>query len=71
MKRNDDPAIVSLETHRRRRVAETRAKAVQARKARTVGVQGEKAINWRRVPLALGAIVLLLAASWLVGKLLH
>jgi hypothetical protein len=73
MKSDPDPAVVSLETHRRRRVAETKAqakaKAAQAKNARAIrsgAIPGEKAVNWRRAPLALGAIALLLAAGWLV-----
>jgi hypothetical protein len=73
MKRDPDPAVVSLETHRRRRVAEsraqTKAKAQQARKAHAIragAVPGEKAVNWKRAPLALVAFALLLAAGWLV-----
>jgi len=73
MKRDPDPAVVSLETHRRRRVAESRAQskaqAVKAKNARAIragAVPGERAINWRRAPLALVAFALFLAAGWLI-----
>jgi hypothetical protein len=51
-------------------VAETRAKSVKARKAKPYGAPGQRAINWRRVPLAVAALVLLLAAGWLVRRLM-
>lgn len=63
------PTIVSLESHRRRRIAETREKAVQVRKARRAS--GERAINWRRVPLAIVVVIGFLAVSWALGRLLH
>ena len=69
MKRNDEPTIVSLETHRRQRVAESRKKA--AKPARPKGASGERAINWRKVPLALAAMAALMAVSWLIGRVLH
>jgi hypothetical protein len=69
MKPKGDPTIVSLETHRRRRVAETREKSVRARKARAAAaVRGERAINWRRAPIALAVLALLLLLSWLIGR---
>ncbi|OYX35266.1 MAG: hypothetical protein B7Y99_03895 [Caulobacterales bacterium 32-69-10] len=68
-----DPAVVSLESHRRRRAAESRAqsqaKAAKAKTARTIragAVPGERAINWRRAPIALVALALFLAAGWLI-----
>jgi hypothetical protein len=66
---DDKPMIVSLETHRRRRVEETRKAKAAARKMRKTGVQGERAINWRRAPLALLALAFLMLAMWLVGRL--
>lgn len=69
MKPEGEPTIVSLETHRRRRVAEIRAKAARAPKATPTAARGERAINWRRAPLALVALALFLLLSWLVGKI--
>jgi hypothetical protein len=72
MNRNDKPTIVSLETHRRQRVAASKAKAVQAKKARAAAAaaRSERAVNWRRVPLALLAFAALLVAGWLVKRLM-
>jgi hypothetical protein len=71
------PDIVSLEGHRRRRAEESRAQAkaqaarAKAAKAYRAGVvPGEKAINWRKAPLALAAMALLFAAMWLVGRMM-
>jgi hypothetical protein len=71
MKQPDDPSspIVSLETHRRRRQAEDRAR-VKAARARP---GHERAVNWRRVPLFVAVIVGFMILSWLfhaIGGLL-
>lgn len=77
MKRADDTPIVSLEGHRRRKAEESRAQAkAQAVKAKAVKayragvVPGEKAINWKKAPLALVAVAALFAAMWLIGRML-
>jgi hypothetical protein len=66
---DEKPTIVSLETHRRRRLAESRRNAVQARKAH--GAVREKAVNWRKVPKALLALALLLIVTLLIQRVLH
>jgi hypothetical protein len=70
MKPEGPPTIVSLESHRRRKVAEVRDKAVKARKTRAFAASGERAINWRRAPLAIAAFLAFMAVSWIVGRLL-
>jgi hypothetical protein len=68
MNRNDEPTIVSLESHRRKRLADSRKRAGKARPP------GERAINWRRVPLFLAAAALLMLFSWLMryaGAAMH
>ncbi len=68
MKRRDEPTVVSLESHRRRRQAESRKKPARppVRAARPPG--RERAINWRRAPLFLAALVLFFALSWLLHQ---
>jgi hypothetical protein len=74
MKPSEEPRIVSLETHRRRRQAEGRQKS-QKKKAQprppVFGRQGhaERAINWRRVPLFAGLVILFMALSWLISHI--
>lgn len=70
MKPEGPPTIVSLESHRRRKVAESREKAAKARKSRAAAHAGEPAVNWRRAPLAIGVFLALMAVMWLVGRLL-
>jgi hypothetical protein len=76
MKPDDDPAIVSLESHRRKRLADERKRQDASRKqakARPTN-QGERAINWSRVPLLVGVVAVFLLFSWLIrqaGGLFH
>ena len=70
MKPDRPPPIVSLESHRRRKVAESREQAAKARKAGASAYSGERAINWRRAPLAIAAFLAFMAVSWLIGRLL-
>ena len=60
MKRNDDPRIVSLESHRRKKLADSRKRAAASRPTH------ERAINWRRAPIFIGAVALFLVLSWLL-----
>jgi hypothetical protein len=73
MKRSEEPQIVSLETHRRRRQAEGRQKSQKKPQPRqpVFGRPGrvERAINWRRAPLFVGAVILFMALSWLIGRI--
>jgi hypothetical protein len=71
MKPDVDPAIVSLETHRRKRQADERKREAERRKqarARPAGANPERAINWRRVPLLLAVVVAFLVISWLLRQ---
>jgi hypothetical protein len=68
MKLERDPEIVSLEAHRRRKLADARKKPA-APPRRPARGPSEPAINWRRLPIFLAALVLLLAFTWLVGRL--
>ena len=68
-KRSDEPTIVSLESHRRKRLEDSRKQA--AARARP---PHERAINWRRAPVFLAAVALFMLVSWLLryaGGLLH
>lgn len=72
MKQPDDRSsrIVSLESRRRQKQAEDRARA-KAKKARPAH---ERAINWGRVPIFVAVVVAFMAISWLfhfVGAFLN
>ncbi len=65
---DDDSRVVSLESHRRRRLAEARQKQAKPR------MQHERAINWRRAPFFLAALAVFMLFSWLVrhaGAYMH
>jgi hypothetical protein len=60
--RREAGSVISLESHRRQRMAESRRKAAKAK----AGPSHERAINWRRAPLFLAAVALFMLFSWLV-----
>jgi hypothetical protein len=64
-----DPEIVSLEAHRRRKLADARKKPAAPVRRPGRGTSGEPAVNWRRLPIFLVAAALLLAFTWLIGRL--
>jgi len=71
MKPDDQPTIVSLEQHRRQRQAEARKKQQKQPAAVRHAAVGpaQKAVNWRRVPAFLAALVLLILFMWGVRQI--
>lgn len=66
MKPDDHPTIVSLESHRRKRLADSRKRPARP--------PHERAINWRKAPLVIAVFAAFMVISWLLhsaGSLLN